>query len=377
MTTQPVEPNRRGGQWLDELTLTQFTPLYNLLDDMPVMIAYIDRQQVCRYANYAIAQWLNFERNDCIDAHLQQLFGVEGYQVLHDTVRRALDGHYTTLDYDLPHVDGRPRYAQLTFNPHLNAQARANGFYLMVHDVTSQQAHLRQIIEAEKSRLLGNFIQDVAHDFRTPLSLIFTGLYLLRRQEDPQKREDRINQIETQVTRLSNLLDGLLMMSRLDNDVSVEWEWIDINSLLLDINAELLEIAGRKRFSVRLDLGDRLPPVQVDPHRIRLALLKLFDNAFHFTAEGGTITTRTYVRDDKYLFVEIEDTGIGIEPDDMPHIFERFYRADKARRIDTGGAGMGLAVVQKVVQQHRAKIEVESNPGVGSIFRLRFLIERV
>lgn len=377
MTTQPIEPGRNRGMRRDDIAFSQFASLYHLLDDLPVMIGYIDSYQQCRYANFALAKWLGRDREDCIDAHIQQLFGVEGYQLLHDTVMRALDGHYITFDYDLPHADGRPRYAQLTLSPHLDSQARASGFYITVHDVTSQQAHLRQIIEAEKSRLLGNFIQDVAHDFRTPLSLIFTGLYLLRRQEDPQKREDRIIQIETQVTRLSNLLDGLLMMSRLDNDGSVEWQWTDINTLLLDINAELLEIAGRKRFSVRLDLADFLPPIEVDAHKIRLALLKLFDNAFHFTPEGGTITTRTYTERDKYLIVEIEDTGMGIEPDDMPHIFERFYRADKARRIDTGGAGMGLAVVQKVVQQHRARIEVESTPGEGSIFRLRFLLERV
>jgi signal transduction histidine kinase len=100
------------------------------------------------------------------------------------------------------------------------------------------------------------------------------------------------------------------------------------------------------------------------------ALNNLVENAQHYTPDGGTITLRSRRGDHETVILEVQDTGIGIDSKDIPLIFERFYRADKARSTQTGGVGLGLAIVQKIVNRHNGEIEVESAPGKGSLFRL-------
>ncbi|HLV35544.1 MAG TPA: sensor histidine kinase, partial [Spirillospora sp.] len=96
---------------------------------------------------------------------------------------------------------------------------------------------------------------------------------------------------------------------------------------------------------------------------------KVIDNAIQYTPAAGTVSVRTCQRDGQAL-VEVEDTGIGIDSNDLPHIFNRLYRADKARSTETGGIGLGLPIAQKIIETHGGKIEVESTPRVGSIFRV-------
>jgi len=115
-----------------------------------------------------------------------------------------------------------------------------------------------------------------------------------------------------------------------------------------------------------------ITPVQVygDADQLKQAFVALLDNALKYTPYEGSISL-SLVTGEGYATVKVSDTGIGILPEDLPHIFERFYRADRARSRDRGGSGLGLAIAQNIVQEHRGSIEVESTPGKGSTFIVR------
>jgi signal transduction histidine kinase len=127
--------------------------------------------------------------------------------------------------------------------------------------------------------------------------------------------------------------------------------------------------AADKQLQLALDLADDLPPAQVDAVELGTALMNLVENAVRYTDPGASVTVRTRAERDCVL-IEVSDTGIGIGQDDLPHIFERFYRADKARSTETGGVGLGLAIALKIVEAHKGRIDVESVPGEGSTFRV-------
>jgi two-component system phosphate regulon sensor histidine kinase PhoR len=109
--------------------------------------------------------------------------------------------------------------------------------------------------------------------------------------------------------------------------------------------------------------------VAADAEEFRRALVNLVENAVHYTLEGGAITVRTWANGSR-IHIDIQDTGIGIGEADLPHIFESFYRADKARAMDTGGTGLGLAIVKRIIEMHNGTITVESAPGAGSTFHI-------
>ncbi len=115
-----------------------------------------------------------------------------------------------------------------------------------------------------------------------------------------------------------------------------------------------------------------ITPVKVygDADQLKQVLVALLDNAFKYTPYEGSVTL-SLTNDENYAMIKVSDTGIGILPEDLPHIFERFYRADRARSRDRGGSGLGLTIVQNIVQEHQGTIEVESTPGQGSTFTLR------
>jgi signal transduction histidine kinase len=125
--------------------------------------------------------------------------------------------------------------------------------------------------------------------------------------------------------------------------------------------------ATAKGVLVSVDLPKKLPRVNIDTHRISQVLLNLIDNAITHTPEGGTITISA-VTFDKWLEIAVDDTGEGISAEDLPNVFERFYRVDKSRARATGGAGLGLAIAKSLVEAHGGKIEVRSQEGKGSRF---------
>ena len=224
--------------------------------------------------------------------------------------------------------------------------------------------------EQEQMRALQQFVADVSHDFRTPLSILVTSSYLLRKHPDPERRQDHLAQIEKQTARLKKLLDDLLEMADLDNPVQPpDFTLTDMNVLVQEVIDELRKAAAAK--DLHLLFEPAVSPLMVQANRLlQRAISNIVGNALHYTPEKGFVTVRTYA-DLPYIMIEVQDTGIGISDADLPHIFGRFYRTDKARRIETGGSGLGLAITKKIIEGHHGTIEVSSVLGEGSIFRVK------
>jgi len=238
-----------------------------------------------------------------------------------------------------------------------------------VLDVTARiQSHEQQVaLEAEKHRvkMLTDFVRDVSHDFRTPLSTINTGIYLLGRIDDPIKRQQQLDTMREQVRHLDKLVDGLLTMSRLDSGLSTPFKLFDLNLSIIEAIQSVSPHIKEKKQHIHTDLQDDLPLIEGDMQDIYRAIREVILNAVQYTPASGDIFIASRQHDNQ-AHITIQDTGYGISKDDLPHIFDRFFRADQARTV--AGVGLGLSIARKVIDHHRGQIEVRSVLQHGSTF---------
>jgi PAS domain S-box-containing protein len=258
-----------------------------------------------------------------------------------------------------------------TIYPVFDTHGTVTQFAIVARDITerrhAEQQQVALAIEREKVNVLAQFITMTAHEFRTPLSTINMNLALLRRDADPQTRSDRVEIVNQQIAYITNLIETMLKMTRLDSQTTLTLAPIDLNQLLRDLETRFSPLAETHALALVIDCDPHLPRVPANAPVLYDALYCLVDNALRHTDEGGTITCRSHATADGVV-LEIADTGKGISPDDLPHIFDRFFRADQAR--STRGAGLGLSIARKAVDLHGGTIEVDSVLGQGSTFRI-------
>ena len=217
-----------------------------------------------------------------------------------------------------------------------------------------------------QQRLVG----DVSHELRTPLTTIQGNLDLLKRGaiEDAELRQEALAEIETEARRMTRMVGDLLLLAQADAGHVLNRAPVELDTLLLDVFRQGVMMA-QGQVELRLGHEDQAQ-IMGDVDRLRQLLLNLIDNAIKYTPAGGMITLALY-RESAQVRIEVTDTGIGIAENDLPHIFERFFRADRARSRRLGGTGLGLSIVHWVAQAHGGDIEVRSELGKGSTFTLR------
>jgi signal transduction histidine kinase len=181
--------------------------------------------------------------------------------------------------------------------------------------------------------------------------------------------------LSEQVNHMDRMFKDMLRVMQLKKPATYTFVPHDINEIVRAvIDSPHLRVAGKNQ-TVTGEYNPALPPVWADNQSLRQALGKIAENAVLFTPSEGMITFRLSQQNGEVI-VEITDTGPGIDPTDMPHIFEHFYRGDPARRTDTGGAGLGLTLAREIIDAHRGRIEVESVLGKGSTFRIYLPVRR-
>lgn len=229
--------------------------------------------------------------------------------------------------------------------------------------------HLELALARERDEWLKEFVSTISHDLKTPLTIINTSLYLLQRTTDLEQQKGKVEQIKEQVKHVDRLIQDMLTVSRLDTVPDLALKNVDINSIIISIQAQFQDFVKEHDLTFKLELSPKLPPVWGSEPDLQRVFTNLVENALRYTPANGTVTIRTFQQANG-VEVEIHDTGIGIEEADLPHIFESFYRSDQARTVDDRGTGLGLAIVRKIVQRHRGKIEVKSTLGQGSVFQV-------
>jgi heavy metal sensor kinase len=214
------------------------------------------------------------------------------------------------------------------------------------------------------------FTADASHELRTPLALIRgTAELALRRDREPKEYRKFLRDIESEAGRMTALTESLLTVARSDaGGTEIALADTDLNRLVDSVAGQNQELAAAKDIRLTAQAGPLPAIVRADASAIRRILLILLDNALKYTPPGGSITLETRVRADGVLLA-VEDTGEGIAADALPHIFERFYRADSARGSG-GGFGLGLSIAQAIAQAHGSEIQAASTPGAGARFCL-------
>jgi two-component system phosphate regulon sensor histidine kinase PhoR len=255
---------------------------------------------------------------------------------------------------------GPLRFLQVNALALRDPAGRWDGAILVFHDLT----RLRQL-EAVRQE----FVANVSHELRTPLSLIKSAAEtLLDGGKDDAAALTRFLQIiDKHANRLTLLIDDLLMLSTLDSgNVRLSLQPVSLRAAVQEAIDDLKMRAGSRGFALENNVTADLI-AQADPDRLRQVLSNLLDNAIKYGRLEGRAAVSAQVID-KRVEVAVRDDGPGIAPDACARIFERFYRADKARSREQGGTGLGLAIVKHVVQAHGGEVRVESNPGAGATF---------
>ena len=214
------------------------------------------------------------------------------------------------------------------------------------------------------------FAADASHELRTPLAIIQaeSSLALDRRRTQAEYRRS-LELVSGEVTYMSDIIGKLLLLAREDAGTEpANFQEVNVKDLISDLSSDLEALAQEKGVAFNLGPLDDLM-VKGDRFKLRQLFLNILDNAIRYTPSGGNVSS-TLVRKNGNALVSITDTGVGIPAEELPFIFDRFYRVDKARSRADGGLGLGLAIASSIVRLHGGQIEVESQVGKGSTFRV-------
>jgi signal transduction histidine kinase len=230
-----------------------------------------------------------------------------------------------------------------------------------------QQARIRQ---RQAENLRRDLIAWVSHDLQTPLSSIQAMVEALVDEviTDPGTSQRYLRNIQREVRALSSLIDELFQFAQYDaGGLTLDLMPDSLTELTHAVISSFVEIAAKKHITIDLNMDDSIEPVLMDSLQIGRVLNNLISNALNHTPHGGHIEIAA-AKEGEVVLMKVSDTGTGINPEDLPYIFDRFYRGEKSRNRLTGGAGLGLAIAKGIVEAHRGEISVQSIPGKGTSF---------
>jgi signal transduction histidine kinase len=226
-------------------------------------------------------------------------------------------------------------------------------------------------LEASFNRIT-QFTADASHELRTPLALMRTTTEVsLRTSQTVADYREAQQEVLSELEKTSSLVEKLMLLARADAGVEALQRFpVNVADCLREACEDGQILAETKQLSFQQNIDTSRLIVEGDSHALHRLFLILIDNAVKYTSSGGSITVRLKRIDDSVV-AEFRDTGIGITAEDLPNIFDRFYRADKARSREFGGVGLGLSIARWVAEAHKGSIEVQSTPDSGSVFCVR------
>ncbi|MBK8136986.1 MAG: hypothetical protein IPK52_14340 [Chloroflexi bacterium] len=270
------------------------------------------------------------------------------------------------------------------------------GQIMLINDITAHKHAMELQAESERIHVLQQFIRDASHDLRTPMSIIQSSAYLMKRLADKQigdlatlhpklpqvyasviegaidltgKLRDRAVAADDAARRLWSILSGMIELAELEAASAIEKHPMDLNLIVEAVVKGRHAEAERHGVALEHTSDASIPVIFADERHLSRAIDAVILNAIQYTLTGGRISVRTQ-RAGESVCVEVADTGIGIKPDDLPRIFDRFFRADPSRSTETGGAGLGLSLAKAILEAHGGSISVQSELGAGSTFKL-------
>jgi PAS domain S-box-containing protein len=260
--------------------------------------------------------------------------------------------------------DGTLYDAAITITPLKDKQQQVTGFVVVHRDITRLK---------ELDRLKAQFVSRIGHELRTPIANIKLYSQLLEFGK-PEKQHDYVQTIQREVERLMHLNDSFLEMAELDAGRTLpQWSLVNINQLLKDLLCNLDPTAQQRELTLQSELDPQLDGLAVTTDRALLAraLSSILDNALHYAPHGATVTVFTRHAEHgetSEKSIRVHNTGPGISSEELPHMFERFYRGEAAHDYKVPGAGLGLAIAYTIMQRLNGRLTVDSRPGQGVAF---------
>lgn len=289
--------------------------------------------------------------------------GLVTYATAHYWLHRPLQQMRTTLQHIREH-DFEELSPPTVHNDELGAL-----FQDIYRTGQTLDNEIQELKERESYRR--EFIGNVSHELKTPIFSAqgFAETLLDGALEDENVNRTFLRKILNNVSRLEQLARDLSAITKIETDeMEMSKETFDLREVFADVQESLELKSEEKEIALRTDLSDDLPSAYGDRDRIRRVLVNLADNAIKYNEAGGTVTLKARAPSDEEVSISVADDGIGIPPEHVPRLTERFYRVDKSRSRNQGGTGLGLAIVKHILAAHDCTLQVESTPGEGSTF---------
>ena len=307
-----------------------------------------------------------------VNQALEQLFGLTGdirgrttmealrLHELQELVSRVrVESQVLGFELELPGLDNR--CLQVNATALLDRGGKQQGMILVFHDLT----RLKQLENTRQE-----FVANVSHELRTPLSMIkgYVETLINGAKDDPNVATRFLRTIEKHADRLTYLIEDLLTISRLESgQIVLNIQKVELRSVAEDVIDDLQSRAEDKKVILENQVPDDVV-VRADADRVQQVIFNLVDNAIKYGRQEGRVWINARLAGGQFAEVSVRDNGPGIPPDSIDRVFERFYRAEKARSREQGGTGLGLSIVKHIVQSHGGEVWVESEPGRGTSF---------
>ena len=257
------------------------------------------------------------------------------------------------------------RWLQVSAVPIKNDKIGTDGAVVLLHDITE----LKLVNE-----MRSDFVANVSHELRTPLSILrgYIETLLDNPKTSPKELARILEVMERHSKRLGLLVDDLLTLAQLESaNSNLRLSEVNLSELFGKVVHDWKKKLAEKQLKMMVDVTATVPVILADERQLEEVLHNLLDNAVKYSQENGEIRLHAEQRDDRQIALSVGDSGIGIGKNDLPRIFERFYRADKARSPESiRGTGLGLSIVKHIAQRHGGRVEAESEPGRGTTIRV-------
>jgi len=334
-------------------------------------IIVINAQQEIIIFNQMAEKLFGYDADDIIGSTIDRLLPENHIQLSHKIIDNFLptDHSHRLVRGQAQRKDGSTFPAEIAVS--LYQIGDAVFVTAVIHDLSlhlkNQTDSIRLAIERERVQMLQQFIEDASHEFRTPLAVIRSKVYLVQRMLNDKALSQHLNIIDMETQKIVNLLESLLHLQRMETPNLLQKESRPFHDLLYVVVSKHDESLRQKMIHLEFDLNAENDQMNMDDLEIALALDKIMDNAVQYSKENGIIHIRT-LQHGSDLVLEIRDEGSGINPDNLPYIFERFYRADKAHT--TAGFGLGLSIAKAIIEKHDGNIQVLSKENAGTTVQI-------
>jgi len=346
----------------------------NLLQNVSDAIISIDMDRMITSWNNGAEELYGYSVNDVLGQSFDEIIKPEYPYTGQLNIRAELiqNGRWAG-EIIHHHADQTPIDVLGSVSLLTDANGGASGFVAVNHDIRErkqmEQQRLQITVQQNRIGLLEDIINDLSHDIKTPLASIKLNLHLL--QKKPSQQEDYIRRMDQRIDHLTRLVDDILTMSKLNEGATLDFHLLELTKIVESQGRLFEEAAKNKQIQLDVECASGLPEFHGNEVAVGRVIGNLIENAINYTPSGNLVRVEVYEQNND-LVCKVSDTGIGINSSDLPRIFERFYRADKARSTSQGGTGLGLAIAKKIIDLHGGSIEVQSTSDVGTTFTCFF-----